>query len=431
MRSSRDLGHLRDLCCAPVLNVLQYACAPVLTDSAHLTRAFAMILTVVLYTEMAAATSAAVASASAAPSAAPSSTPPPAAAPEPTCVEHIPEGKSRPPLSEQFPSKGKSGFTAWLEVTLEHGKGENVLPGGFQVQHGSDDAKAIERAQFMLPDPSSATTARVTSQEQGARVVTKISIPFVPLPKKPGRQELTLPSVPIALARASGDLITLCTTTHVISIEDPTANDPQAKPKKNPPAERQLEEWTLLKQLSYAGVAALGAALFGFLLARWWSKRTRKLPPPPPPRPPWEVAVESLQRIRRETWIADQRYDFHFDQVSDVVRRYLGAMFGFDGLESTTREALAQLESKLPPGELLEEIKVFLKKADLVKFARLTPTEAECHGALEQGERFVQRTMPTLKIPDPAVPSDPAGPIDPGTDPARPSSGSSDQGDAA
>jgi hypothetical protein len=325
----------------------------------------------------------------------PSSALPPAAPPG-SCVEHIPEGKSRPPISEQFPSKGKSGFTAWLEVTLEHGKGESVLPGGFQVQHGSADAKMIEQAQFILPDPTSPITARVSSKEQGTQIITTVSIPFVPLPKNPGRQELTLPSVPIALARASGDLITLCTTSHAITIEDPTANDPVAKPKSNPPGERQLEEWTLLKQLSYGAVAALTAGLLGFFFARWWSKRTRKLPPPPPPRPAWEVAVEAFQRIRREPWIAEQRFDYHFDQVSDVVRRYLGAMYGFDGLESTTREALAQLERKLPPGELLEEIKIFLRKADLVKFARLVPTEAECHGALEQGERFVQRTMPTF-----------------------------------
>jgi hypothetical protein len=346
------------------------------------------------------------ASASAAPAASAAAAPP---TPSPgTCVEHIPEGKSRPPITEQFPSKGKSGFTSWLVVTLEHGKGESVLPGGFQVQHGGDDAKLIEQSQFLLPDPSSPTTARVSSKEratsgQGSQVVTTVAIPFVPLPRKPGRQELTLPSVPIALSRASGDLITLCTAPHTIAIDDPTANDPQAKPKKNPPGQRQLEEWTLLKQLSYGGLAALTAGLLGFLLAHWWSKRARQLPPPPPPRPPWEIAVESLQRIRRETWIADQRYDFHFDQVSDVVRRYLGAMYGFDGLESTTREALAQLQSKLPPGELLEEIKGFFRKADLVKFARLTPTEAECHGVLEQGERFVQRTMPSLHPTEPQV----------------------------
>jgi len=317
------------------------------------------------------------------------------------CVEHIPEGKLRPKVTEQFPSKGKSGFTAWLEVTVEHGKGENVLPGGFQAQHGSDEIKALERAQFLLLDSESPTAARVSSKEQGALVLTTVSIPFLPLPKEPGRQQLQLPSVPIVVSRASGDLITLCTAPHSIAIEDPTANDPQALPKKNPAAERQLEEWTLLKHITYGALALFAAAGLGFLLARLWLKRARKVPPPPPPRPPWEMAVEAFRQIRRETWIADQRYDLHFDRVSDVVRHYLGGMFGFDGLESTTREALAQLERKLPPGELLEEIKTFLRKADLVKFARLTPTEAECHAALEQGERFVERTMPSLSLPQP------------------------------
>ncbi|HEX2880880.1 MAG TPA: hypothetical protein VHO25_15215, partial [Polyangiaceae bacterium] len=93
-----------------------------------------LIFAIGLYAHAAVAAPTAAPSASAAPtasaapsavSAAPSSVPLAPAAPEPTCVEHIPEGKSRPPLTEQFPSKGVSGFTTWLEVTLEHAKGEN------------------------------------------------------------------------------------------------------------------------------------------------------------------------------------------------------------------------------------------------------------------------------------------------------------------
>ncbi|HTM46884.1 MAG TPA: hypothetical protein VL137_18135 [Polyangiaceae bacterium] len=342
---------------------------------------------------------------SAAASIPPSAPVPPAGA----CIEHVPEGKGRPVFSEQFPAKGRSGFVAWLKVSVEHGKGEQILPGGFQPQLSSDGIKALEQAQFIFPDRHSPTGPRIVTKAKGDALVTTAALPFVPLPKKPGRQSLELPSVPIAIARASGEIVTVCTEPHTILLEDPVANDPHAKPKRNPAGERQVEEWTLLKNLTYGGLVALAAAAVGFALARWWMKRERPPAPAAPPRPPWEVALEAFTKISDQGWIEQKSYAVHYDKVSDVVRNYLGALYGFDGLESTTREALTQLKHKLPPGELFESIRTYLNSADLVKFARVTPTEAECHRVLEQGRKFVQDTMPSAQTPD-AAPNLPAPP---------------------
>jgi hypothetical protein len=316
----------------------------------------------------------------------------------------VPEGKNRPVFSEQFPAKGKSGFVAWLKVTVEHGKGEQILPGGFQPQLSSDGVKALEQAHFIFPNKHSPTAPRIVTKAKGDGLITTASLPFVPLPKKPGRQTLELPSMPIAVARASGEIVTVCTAPHTILLEDPIANDPNAKPKRNPAGERQIEEWTLLKNITYGALVALAAAAVGFALARWWMNRERPPVPAPPPRPPWEVALEAFSKIDDEGWIEQKVYAVHYDKVSDVVRNYLGALYGFDGLESTTREALTQLKRKLPPGELFDSIRSYLNNADLVKFARVTPTEAECHRVLEQGRKFVHDTMPSA--PPPGAPVD-------------------------
>jgi len=47
------------------------------------------------------------------------------------------------------------------------------------------------------------------------------------------------------------------------------------------------------------------------------------------------------------------------------------------------------------PPEPLDKIKAFLRQADLVKFANLTPTEEECELALGRGEDIVRATRPT------------------------------------
>lgn len=88
------------------------------------------------------------------------------------------------------------------------------------------------------------------------------------------------------------------------------------------------------------------------------------------------------------------------------MRRYLGARYGFDtldqgynGLETTTGEMLDLLKRVRPPVLELPRIKDFLDECDLVKFARVTPTEEACRQALDRGEMIVQRTIPVMMIP--------------------------------
>jgi hypothetical protein len=345
-----------------------------------------------------------------APSAAPDPAPAVSAAPsgaEASCVERLPGGKARPTFKEAFPSKGLSGHALPLVVSLGHGAAETVLPTGFRFQPDTAEAKALKQAGFVLPDASGDAGPKVERKDEGSSTESKVTISFVALPKEPGRHQLTLPPLPITVARASGELMTLCTKPHSVTIEDPTSSTPNAKPKDNPPPRRQREEWTFLKQAVGVGAIALVVgALLAWLIGRWL-KRPKPVPPPPPPRPPWEVALESLHDLRHAALTREGRYAEHFDRVSDVVRRYLGDRYGFDGLESTTREMLGELRATTPRIPVLSEIERFLRQADLVKFARLTPTEPECVNALSEAEQIIERTVPPpipVDAPAPAVP---------------------------
>ncbi len=331
-----------------------------------------------------------------------------APSPQATCVDKLPAGKARPAFTEGFPARGLSGHALALVVTVAHGPAETVLPTGFRFQADAPEAKALKDAGFIVPHPEGGAGPKVERSE-GATTKSTVTLSFVALPKKPGRHVLTLPSVPITMARASGELISVCTQPHTIVIEDPTSSTPNAKPKPNPPPRPQREEWTSLKQTVYIGAAALvvGAAL-AWLVGRWL-KRPRPLPPPPPPRPPWEVAREALHDLRHAGLTREGRFAEHFDRVSDIMRRYLGDRYGFDGLESTTREMLGELRATTPRISMLDEIERFLRQADLVKFARLTPSEVECSTALGEAEQIVERTVPEL-LPVGAAPAAPAPP---------------------
>jgi hypothetical protein len=310
-----------------------------------------------------------------------------------SCTENVPAGATRPEIIEKFPTKGLSGWASHLEITLKHGKGETVLPDGFRVQTASDAGRALDVAGFVVPDPdggSPPTIARETADGPG---VTKLTIPFVPLPKDPGRNNMTLPPVPIVIARASGELVTVCTKPHLILVEDPTANEPDPKVKPNPPPRPQREDWEAARKVAIGILIGAIATAIGLWALRWWRKRPRVVKGPPP-KLPWVLALEELAAIRRSSLLADGQGDQYYDLVSDSVRKYLGARYGFDGLEATTDEMHGFLIRVRPPISRMVEIMRFLEECDLVKFARVVPTDQDCTDALDRGETIVHMTMP-------------------------------------
>jgi hypothetical protein len=321
------------------------------------------------------------------------------------CVETGVGGGERPTLVDTFPERGTSGYAETLHVVVSHGKGESVLPRGLELQSESDTARALKSAGFALPDQNGIGAARLSSavdteashvagDAKGGRRQTTLDLPLVALPSGPGRHTLTLPPLPVAIARASSDVVTLCTKEHTIVVEDPTASVPNAQPRPNPPARMQREEWVALERgLAWLVLGAAAGSLVAFLAIRWM-RRPRPAPPPPPPRVPWEVAFERLHETRHAGLLEMQRFADFFDRVNDAVREYLGARFGFDGLESTTDETLAALRRLPQFGLPMPEVAGFLQQCDLVKFATLTPTLEECERALSEAERMVRATMP-------------------------------------
>jgi hypothetical protein len=328
-----------------------------------------------------------------------------------SCVERLPQGKERPLVKDAFPARGTSGYASTLEVVVEHGKGETVLPTGLDLRHGGAEDGELKGAGFALPDPEGGAGPEVRVENRGERAITTVRIGFVLLPPKPGRQLLILPPVPIAIARASGEVATVCTRPHRITVEDPIANTPNPTPRDNPEPRNQREEWTWLKHATIIGAIALAVGALVAWLIGIWLRRPKPVPPPPPPRPPWEVALEELFDIKNAGLIKSERYAEHFDRVSDAIRKYLGDRYGFDGLESTTREALALLREVQPPIPVLDVIETSLRHADLVKFARLTPSEEECELSLVRAEQIVRSTIPAMPVrPQTSAPPPASGP---------------------
>jgi hypothetical protein len=326
-----------------------------------------------------------------------------AGAPEVTCIEHVPEGATRPLVTEAFPARGKSGYAAELQLVITHGRGETVLPGGFRFQATSEEGRALAKAGFTIPDPAGgvATSLKVEQVDAG-KSRTTLTIPIVPLPDKPGRNALTLPPLPIAVGRANNEFINLCTARHPILVEDPIANELDPKVKPNPPPRPQREDWPAARYAAIAVPIALALMAAGAWIYRMVQRRP-KIVPEKPKIPPWVLALKELEEIRQSDLLADGQTGEYFDRVSDAVRRYLGGRYGFEateqgynGLETTTAEMLELLRRVRPAVTELPRISEFLDECDLVKFAKLEPTREMCLTALTRGEVIVQRTIPVM-----------------------------------
>ncbi len=329
-----------------------------------------------------------------------------------TCEEKIPEGATRPKLSEKFPGEAVAGHEARLEIVVSHGKGETVLPNGFKLIPGSDIEKALAEAGFAVAESNGGAPPTVDRNEGVSEVTTNVVIPLVVLPTKSGKASLTVPQLPMAVSRANGDTMIVCTQMHLITASDPTAAEENPKPHPNPPPRPQIEDWPLMKWI----LAAVILALILAAITAWWVRRQLRKPVPAAEalrRLPWEDAVAELEEIRRSPLLVEGPYSELYDRASDVVRKYLGERYGFsglgfEGLETTTDEMLTLLKRVRPQVPALDVIRSFLEECDLVKFARVEPSRFACGDALQKAEEIVKATTPVM--PPPGAEAPPAEP---------------------
>jgi hypothetical protein len=146
-----------------------------------------------------------------------------------------------------------------------------------------------------------------------------------------------------------------------------------------------------------AGALALAALLFWAW--KYWQVRRASIPPVPviPPH------VRAKQKLQEALALIGDPKAFCI-LVSDTVRWYLEERFDFHAPERTTEEFLYELQgTDLLTRDQKESLSEFLRRCDLVKFARYEPREPELQQLHGSALRLIEETEPVALNGPPTV----------------------------
>ncbi|MFI5299960.1 MAG: hypothetical protein ACHREM_17875 [Polyangiales bacterium] len=316
------------------------------------------------------------------------------------CVENVPSGATRPTLVEKLPPHARAGEGFDLEIAVHHASGETAtLPAEIFAALAKGDLRLANADGFSRSAPPIA----VADPGDKSRATTLLKVPLVVLSKEQHRKAFTLPALRVVVLRRGGGDLWVCTSPHTIEIDQPIASTPHPTVRPGPPDVPQITRNERLQTIvTWASIGLLAGAL---AMAGWiWLQRRPKPPEPPPPPPdPLEVARAAIMSARREfldasaalksrdalpsAWGAPTK--LFYDRLSDAVRAYLGARYGFDGLDCTTDEMIARLQRHRSPALPRERVREFLYECDLVKFAGMSATQDEAIATARAADELV------------------------------------------
>ncbi len=130
------------------------------------------------------------------------------------------------------------------------------------------------------------------------------------------------------------------------------------------------------------------------LLARFGHRRLR--------RSAYEIALARLRKLQTCARVTPEEIDRFYVELSAIVRRYLEDRYEIRAPECTTEEFLERASrASALSGEHRDLLDEFLRRADLVKFARSIPGDLEIADSVRSAERFLEETRedaPLLEV---------------------------------
>lgn len=149
---------------------------------------------------------------------------------------------------------------------------------------------------------------------------------------------------------------------------------------------------TFAEVVPYIG-AVLGAILLAviiFFVIRYI--RGKRKAAAAPPEPAHIVALRKLDSLRGNKYWAPEKQKLYYSGITDALREYIAARYGFGAMEMTTAEIFKAVKGTEFPDSYKEPLKDLFETSDFVKFAKMTVDDDYNAKALPLAVRFVTET---------------------------------------
>ena len=113
--------------------------------------------------------------------------------------------------------------------------------------------------------------------------------------------------------------------------------------------------------------------------------------------PPHLIALHRLEALLSQKLVEQGLFKEFYNDISEILRDYIEARFGIRAPEQTTEEFLETLRHSpdVFSKSHTELLNNFLNHTDLVKYARVTPSQADINQIIDDTRAFIRDTIPS------------------------------------
>ncbi|RFN59286.1 BatD family protein [Marixanthomonas ophiurae] len=121
--------------------------------------------------------------------------------------------------------------------------------------------------------------------------------------------------------------------------------------------------------------------------------------------PPYEEAITALHTLDSSTYLKENKPKEYYSHLTEIVKRYLDREVDETALESTSDELIARLQLHKDSGnfefsnETIKRLDAILKRADLVKFAKMYQAEGQASSDRKTIEEIINETKEVIPEP--------------------------------
>lgn len=139
-------------------------------------------------------------------------------------------------------------------------------------------------------------------------------------------------------------------------------------------------------------LALIAALIYFFVFRKKKVAVTEERTKPKEPADIW--ANRELRKLDEEKLWQQNQIKKYYSRLSEILRMYLEYRYSWFALESTTEEIIDKIDAYEISEESKKSLLFILSNADLVKFAKMTPSADVNMKVMENGFRFIELTKP-------------------------------------